>query len=100
MHPKYRVQDWDDAHGAIQWPRLVTFLQYVKGTGAIPESHMSHDHLNAQREVPLSEETIILWREKSERIAREHLEKHGERVVWAIVDGFLLYWSQVRSLLV
>lgn len=40
------------------------------------------------------------WRRESERIAREHLEKHGERVAWAIVDGFLLYWSQVRSFVI
>lgn len=90
------MQDWDDAPGAIDWPRLVASLQEVRRTGALPASHSSHDHLNEQREVPVAEGALARWRAESERIAGVCAAR-GERVVWAIADGFLLYWSKVRA---
>ncbi|KAF8578663.1 P-loop containing nucleoside triphosphate hydrolase protein [Ramaria rubella] len=94
IHPEYNVQDWDDARGAIEWPRLVTFLQEIKRTGILPESHKSHDHLNENKEVPVDTAVITRLRQESDRIAKKHQEKHGERIVWAIVDGFLMYWNE------
>ncbi|KAF8524848.1 P-loop containing nucleoside triphosphate hydrolase protein [Hysterangium stoloniferum] len=94
FHPEYNVQDWDDAPGAIQWPSLAAFLQEVKRTGVIPQSHKSHDHLNENKLVPVEDDVIKRWRKQSEQLSREHLEKYGEKIVWAIVDGFLMYWDQ------
>lgn len=39
---------------------------------------------------------IDRWRETFTRIQEEH-EKAGEKIVWVVVDGFLLYWDQVYS---
>ncbi|KAH7923396.1 P-loop containing nucleoside triphosphate hydrolase protein [Leucogyrophana mollusca] len=93
VHPVYQVQDWDAAPGAIEWPRLVKFLKDVKADGKIPPDHKSHDHLNEQKDVPISDESFARLRAEFERIAEEK-KSAGEEVVWGLVDGFLLYWHQ------
>ncbi len=79
---------------------LLLILQCVKirETGVIPPEHYSHDHLNEQREVPVEQPIIDRWRETFTRIQEEH-EKAGEKIVWVVVDGFLLYWDQVYSVI-
>jgi nicotinamide/nicotinate riboside kinase len=96
IHPVLKVQDWDDAPGAIDWPRLRDFLRIVKQSGEIPSWHKSHDHLNEQKEVPLDSETVRRWRQKFENVRKE-LEEDGVRIVWGLVDGFLLYWDRVSE---
>ncbi len=78
--------------------KLLLILQCVKirETGVIPPEHYSHDHLNEQREVPVEQPLIDRWRETFTKIQEEH-EKAGEKIVWVVVDGFLLYWDQVCS---
>ncbi|KLO09152.1 P-loop containing nucleoside triphosphate hydrolase protein [Schizopora paradoxa] len=99
IHPEYGVQDWDDAPGAIDWPRLRGFLREVKEMGAIPESHKSHDHLNEQKDVPVDKEVFSKWKDQFEQIMKEGKER-GEEITWGLVDGFLLYWdSEVVSTL-
>ena len=71
----------------------VTMLQ-VKRTGVIPPEHVSHDHLNEQKDVPIDDAAFQKWKQAFERIEQEHIEK-GECVKWVMVDGFLLYWHQV-----
>lgn len=95
LHPEYGVQDWDDAPGAIDWPRLRGFLREVKETGVIPDSHKSHDHLNEQKDVPVDKEVYSRWTDRFEQFMKEAREK-GEEVAWGLVDGFLLYWDMVR----
>ncbi|KAF8909851.1 P-loop containing nucleoside triphosphate hydrolase protein [Mucidula mucida] len=90
-HPKYKVQDWDAAPGAIDWPRMIEFLRQVKATGVIPEEHYSHDHLNEQKAVPVNSAVKDKWRTEFQRIKEDNL-KAGRRVIWGLVDGFLLYW--------
>jgi nicotinamide/nicotinate riboside kinase len=60
----------------------------------LPGTHRSHDHLNENKQVPVSESITAHWRRESERISKEHREKYGVRLVWAIVDGFLMYWNK------
>lgn len=91
LHPEYGVQDWDSAEGAIDWPRMIKTLKEVKRTGIIPAEHYSHDHLNEQRDVPIEQSVSQHWRDEFARIQEEH-EKEGEKIVWVLVDGFLLYW--------
>ena len=95
IHPQWNVQDWDAPAGAIDWPRLVTFMKQVKSTGDIPPDHTSHDHLNEQKILPISEEVEHRWRTAFEALEME-MKKDGERIVWGLVDGFLLYWNKVR----
>lgn len=70
----------------------------VKRTGVIPPEHVSHDHLNEQKDIPIDDVIYQKWKVQFERIAQQHHEK-GEQVKWVIVDGFLLYWHPVRRLL-
>nr|GAT57771.1 fumarate reductase [Mycena chlorophos] len=85
INPVYNVQDWDAAPGAIDWPRLVEFLRTVKATGEIPADHRSHDHLNEQKDVPIPPELRDQW-------TAVFQQRDTEDVVWAFLDGFLLYW--------
>ncbi|KAF5385768.1 hypothetical protein D9615_002339 [Tricholomella constricta] len=94
VHPNYKVQDWDAAPGAIVWPKLVNFLREVKKTGKIPPDHRSHDHLNEQKEIKVDDEVRDRWIEVFEGIRREREQNGQERIVWGLVDGFLLYWNQ------
>jgi len=95
MHPVYGVQDWDSPAGCIQWDRMVSFLNKVRASsGEIPPDHYSHDHLNEQKEVPVSPDVIERWTEEFLRIGAER-EGEGERVFWVLLDGFLLYWNRV-----
>ncbi|KAH9979098.1 P-loop containing nucleoside triphosphate hydrolase protein [Lactifluus volemus] len=93
IHPTLG-QDWDTAATAIDWPRLRAFLRTIKRIARIPEDHSSHDHLNEQKHVPLDE--VVAARCKAEITkAQEEIEAaSGTRVVWGLVDGFLLYWDQ------
>ncbi|KAG6886310.1 hypothetical protein C0993_006720 [Termitomyces sp. T159_Od127] len=93
IHPVYNVQDWDAAPGAILWPKLVHFLREVKASGKIPSDHRSHDHLNEQKEVKVDDEVRNRWIDVFEGIRKER-EQEGEKVIWGLVDGFLLYWNQ------
>ncbi|KAI0695952.1 P-loop containing nucleoside triphosphate hydrolase protein [Cerioporus squamosus] len=91
VHPVYGVQDWDRAEGAIEWPRMVKALEEVKRTGVIPPEHVSHDHLNEQKDVAIDDAVFQKWKTRFERIEEEHRAK-GEDIKWVMVDGFLLYW--------
>lgn len=114
MHPVYNVQDWDDPEGAIDWPRMGRTMKEVccinglppasykhnlsmkiRRTGVIPPEHYSHDHLNEQREVPVDQPIMDRWRETFTKLQVEN-EKTGEKIIWVMVDGFLLYWDQVQ----
>lgn len=44
--------------------------------------------------VPVETERLDRWKEVFTRIQHEH-EKIGEKLIWIIVDGFLLYWHRV-----
>lgn len=93
-----KVQDWDSAPTAIDWPRLRTFLRNVKTEGGIPAGHSSHDHLNEQKEIPVEGEVAAQWQAELVRAQAEVEKSDQVRVVWGLVDGFLLYWDSVRTL--
>jgi len=92
LHPVHNVQDWDAAAGAISWDRLVEFLRHVKETGTIPPDHRSHDHLNEQKEVKVEDKVLEKWIKEFETIKQDR--KDNEKIIWGLVDGFLLYWNK------
>lgn len=92
IHPTFG-QDWDSAPTAIAWPRLREFLRTVKRTARIPDDHSSHDHLNEQKSIQLGESLATRCKEEISRVQKEVEAASGVRVVWGIVDGFLLYWD-------
>lgn len=78
---------------------MARFLGALKASGAPPAGHQSYNALNAAADTPevaVDEDVVAGWRARCERVAAEHLERRGERIVWAVVDGFLLYWDEVR----
>jgi len=94
IHPIHKVQDWDAAPGAISWPRLIEFLRHVKASGEIPPDHRSHDHLNEQKEVQLTDDVRQQWIDTFESLKKQYEAAGKERIVWGLLDGFLLYWHQ------
>lgn len=94
VDPEYGFQDWDSAPGAIDWNRMSNFVSDLKTTGIVPADHQSFDSFNETPSVPVDAEIISSWKAKSEKLIAEHLEKHGEKLVFAIVDGFLMYWDE------
>lgn len=56
--------------------------------------HYSHNHLNEQRPVHVEKEAVRYWKIKVTKIERQ-LAQSGEKVVWVMVEGFLLYWHLV-----
>lgn len=92
IHPVHKVQDWDDAPGAIDWDRLATFISRVKDEGILPD-HPSHDHLNSQRDTPVPQEMRTAWAKHFQNLV-DRSSKKGIRVVFALLDGFLLYWDK------
>ncbi|KAH9986758.1 hypothetical protein BJV74DRAFT_515444 [Russula compacta] len=93
VHPTLG-QDWDTAPTAIDWPRLRAFLRTVKRIARVPDHHSSHDHLNEQRAVPLGDGLFARCQAEIAAAQREAEAVSGSRVVWGLVDGFLLYWDQ------
>ena len=76
---------------------MISFLNKVRvSSGEIPAEHSSHDHLNEQNEVPVSPDVIERWTEEFLRIGAER-EREGEKIIWVLLDGFLLYWNRVSS---
>ena len=96
MHPELGA-DWDSAPTAIDWPRLRSFLHVVKDSATIPADHSSHDHLNVQNPVPVTDSTYDRVKASIVKMQREIEEREGVRVVWGLVDGFLLYWDKVSA---
>jgi len=47
--------------------------------------------MNTQKDVPVERETIQRWSAVFKQVEEER-KAQGEQVVWAMVDGFLLYW--------
>ncbi|KAF9528502.1 hypothetical protein CPB83DRAFT_869476 [Crepidotus variabilis] len=92
IHPVHGVQDWDRAEGAITWDKMVRFLRQVKKDGSIPPEHRSHDHLNKQKLVSVDDEVSIKWTQQFEELKEKNSANGGEKIIWGLVDGFLLYW--------
>jgi hypothetical protein len=94
---KYGYQDWDTPDGAIDYPRLSKFLKHVKDMGSIPDDHRSHDYLNKQTDLLIGAECQHRLAERF-RVIQDQVKENGHiNIVWGLVDGFLLYWNQVRQ---
>jgi hypothetical protein len=50
--------------------------------------------MNEQKPVPIGDDTLTRWKKEFSDIAEDY-KSRGGRVVWALLDGFLLYWNQV-----
>ncbi|BGO93599.1 ribosylnicotinamide kinase [Rhodotorula toruloides] len=86
VDPRYGWQDWDDAEGAIEWDRQRETIRELREKGELPESYVSHDHLNEQVPVPISEEVTEKWRSRFEEL----LQHDEEKPTIVIAEGFLM----------
>ncbi|KAI0256448.1 P-loop containing nucleoside triphosphate hydrolase protein [Lactifluus subvellereus] len=93
IHPTLG-QDWDTAPTAIAWPRLRAFLHTVKRIARIPDDHTSHDHLNHQKPVSLDDAVAARCKAEIAAAQADAEAAASARIVWGLVDGFLLYWDQ------
>lgn len=100
MNPEYPDlgEDWDFPPTAIDWPKFRKALAYSKAYGKPSPDVKSHDHLNVQEKVQVDADLLQHWKVQFGGL-KESSEKQGNaRVVYAIVDGFLLYWDAVSPL--
>ena len=63
----------------------------------IPPEHVSHDHLNEQKDIAVDADMKRKWIEELKSIQEEIKERTGKKVIFGILDGFLLYWHPVRT---
>ena len=99
IHPKWNVLDWDTASGAINWPHLISFLQKFKITGEIPTDYRRDLHLVENPNPSVRDEVVLLWTH-SFHLLESKMKARSERIVWGLVDRFLLYWDHVRHIMV
>jgi len=52
--------------------------------------------MNEQKPTPLSSSVAARCKAEIEAVQKEVEDAYGARIVWGLVDGFLLYWDQVR----
>lgn len=94
VDPEYGFQDWDTAATAIDWDRMVSFLSDLRKTGTPPKEHRSFDSFNKTPSVPVDAEIISGLRKRSEEMIQDYTRTHKERLVFMIVDGFLMFWDE------
>ena len=62
----------------------------------MPEGHTSHDHLNELDDVAVDQPVLDKWRIKFTEMEQRQAAR-DVKIVWYIVDGFVLYWDKVSS---
>lgn len=97
-HPDFPdIQDWDRADTAIDWPYFRRELEFAKKEAKHLPELRSHDHLNAQVDVPIDDAVIEEWRAKFQELEDREKAK-GIELVFVLIDGFLLYYDPVSPL--
>ena len=94
IHPIHNVQDWDAPATAIDWPRFIGALRQIKENGEIPSDHQSYEDLNQNPAIEMDEGVRDQWKEVFTEL-QEAKGSLNERIVWVLVDGFLMYWKPV-----
>ncbi|PVF98087.1 P-loop containing nucleoside triphosphate hydrolase protein [Serendipita vermifera] len=92
IHPIHNVPDWENPIGAVEWPRLIEHLQRTRTCGSILPEHKGHKGWDMEEESLLSQELIDQWKGQFQSLSNRHMERNGEELVLAIVEGWVLYW--------
>ena len=93
FNPVYNYEDSDTAATAVAWDRFVEFVCQVKKTGVIPPDHQTDEDLTKYNVVKLEEKVQEKWIKEFEKIKQDRQE--NERIIWALLEGYLLYWHKV-----
>ncbi|KAG1873844.1 hypothetical protein F4604DRAFT_1925422 [Suillus subluteus] len=92
-HQGLNTKNWD-APSAIDWPRMRKFLRDVKSFGSIPPDHIGYDTWGDGRNVPIDENKADAWKARFQDLEQHCLVSANTKVIWVLVDGFMLYWDQ------
>lgn len=75
---------------SILWDKQRQTIKHIRQTGKLPEDHFSHDHMNAQKELPVSDELVKRWKEKFRSLEEQFRDDPPSFV---IADGFLILYD-------
>ncbi|KAG1751817.1 P-loop containing nucleoside triphosphate hydrolase protein [Suillus lakei] len=93
-HQGLNTKNWD-APSAIDWPRMQKFLWDVKCLGGIPLDHIGCVTPDDGRNVPIDETRADAWKARFQDLEQRCLVVANTKVIWVLVDGFMLYWNQL-----
>lgn len=88
------AKNWD-VPSAIDWSRMLKVLQDVKHTGSIPSDHISRDDWHDAGDVPIDHNRAVACKARFEDLEQRCLATANIKVIWVLVEGFMLYWDQV-----
>lgn len=66
------------------WDKQRATIKHIRQTGELPQDHFSHDHMNAQKAVHVSDEVLDRWRDRFSALVDAKEDK------FVIADGFLI----------
>lgn len=89
------MPDFEAPQTAIDWPRLREVLSRVKRTGELPKNHQDTEETR-RIELAVSDAFLQMWRA---RIRNALTCATDDRVLFVLVEGFVLYWDKVFSVL-
>ncbi|CAG8545722.1 6867_t:CDS:2 [Paraglomus occultum] len=83
------LQNWD-CPDAIDFPQFLSTINHIHQTGTIPSDHDSKESQNITQHVPLNDDRLLVdLKQKMSNV----IDRSGEEWVFALVDGFMLYWN-------
>jgi nicotinamide/nicotinate riboside kinase len=71
---------------------MLKVLQDVKCTGNIPLDHISR---HKRRDIPIDDDRAVAWKAHFEDLEQQYLAIANVKIIWVLVEGFMLYWDQV-----
>jgi nicotinamide/nicotinate riboside kinase len=89
-----QLHDWDCLE-AVDVAGLAVALRSVRQTGALPDGFVSHEDLNGTGYVPV-DAAVVAEKTAQLRAAVAAANAGGDRVRFAIVEGFLLYAQDMK----
>ncbi|KAG2143651.1 hypothetical protein DEU56DRAFT_791738 [Suillus clintonianus] len=92
-HQGLNTKNWDGP-SAVDWPQMRKFLRDVKCTGSIPLDHIGYDTLDDGRDIPIDGNKAEAWKARFQDLEQRYLVVANTKVIWVLVDGFMLYWDQ------
>jgi nicotinamide/nicotinate riboside kinase len=95
MHPEWDVPDWDTPAGAIEWPHFIALLRKFKSAGMMLLDPTRQDHFTMRQDIQMLNEIERCYRDSFAQLELD-MQKEGVRIIWGLVDGFLLYWDKVK----
>jgi nicotinamide/nicotinate riboside kinase len=88
------AKNWD-VPSAIDWSQMLKVLRDVKRIGSIPLDCISRGDWHEPGDIPIDDNRVVAWKARFEDIKQHCLVAANIKVIWVLVEGFMLYWDQV-----